>query len=402
VGFCSTLPQKAAKMRGNLPMSPQIHPMRHITITDMHVHIIKVPVQATHSHGSGDVSAINSVVLELVADSGHSGWGEASPWPVFTGTVEASAAALNTHLRPLIVGADALRREQILAQATRTVVHSGEARAALEMALLDVAGRTLGVSAGQLIGGRQRDSVPVSFTIANPVFEEDMDIIAHLFGAGVRIFKLKTGYRDHAFDLMRLEKIRGTYGDGVDLRIDYNQGLKAADAIRTLRDMESFGLGFIEQPTPRHNPEAMAAITAAIDTPVMADESVFDPREALTAAQMRLADVFSLKVMKSGGIARAREMAAIAAAAGIGVYGGCMFETGLAHLAGAHLVSSLGEIDLGCEFYMPAYYAKDDILAEPFPVRNGAVHIPEGPGLGIDVDRDKLARYTVETLPAPR
>ena len=375
--------------------------MRHITITDLHVHIISVPVKATHSHGSGDVGAINSVVIELVADSGHSGWGEASPWPVFTGTTEANAAALNTHLRPLIVGANALRREQILAAADRAVVNCSEAKAALEMALLDVVGRTLGISAGQLIGGRQRDSVPVSFSIANPVFEEDMEIIAHLYGSGVRIFKLKTGFRDHAFDLMRLEKIREAYGGDLDLRIDYNQGLKATDAIRTLRDMEPFRLGFIEQPTPRHNLEAMAAISAAIDTPVMADESVFNPREALIAAKMRLADVFSLKVMKSGGIVRAQEIASIAKAAGIGVYGGCMFETGLAHLAGAHLVSSLGEIDLGCEFYMPSYYAKDDILADPFPIRNGAVHIPEEPGLGIDVDRDKLAKYTVETLPAP-
>lgn len=374
--------------------------MRHITITDMHVHIIRVPVQATHSHGSGDVSAINSVVVELVADSGHSGWGEASPWPVFTGTTEANAAALNTHLRPLIVGANALRREQILSSADRTVVNCSEAKAALEMALLDVVGRTLGVSVGQLIGGRQRDAVPVSFTIANPVFEEDMELIAQLYGSGVRIFKLKTGFHDHAFDLMRLEKIRDTYGDGVDLRIDYNQGLKAVDAIRTLRDMETFRLGFIEQPTPRHNLEAMAAITAAIDTPVMADESVFNPREALIASQMKLADIYSLKVMKSGGIVRAQEIAAIAKAAGVGVYGGCMFETGLAHLAGAHLVSALGEIDLGCEFYMASYYATDDILAEPFPIRNGSVHIPEAPGLGIDIDRDKLAKYTVESLSA--
>ncbi|WP_419911181.1 enolase C-terminal domain-like protein [Hoeflea sp.] len=375
--------------------------MRHITIKDMRVRIIQVPVKATHSHGSGDVSAIGSVVLELTADSGHTGWGEASPWPVFTGTAEASATALNTHLRPHIIGANALRREQIMAMADRTVVRCSEAKAALEMALLDVVGKTLGLSIGQLIGGRRRDSVPVSFTVANPVFEEDMEIIAHLHGNGVRIFKLKTGFRDHAFDLMRLEKIRDTYGDGVDLRIDYNQGLKAVDAIRILRDMEPFRLGFIEQPTPRDNLEAMAAISAAIDTPVMADESVFNPREALVATQMRLADIFSLKVMKSGGIVRAQEIAAIAGAADVGVYGGCMFETGLAHLAGAHLVSTLPEIDLGCEFYMPSFYAKDDILTEPFPIRNGSVHIPEGPGLGMEVDTDKLEKYTVETLPVP-
>ncbi len=369
--------------------------MQHINITDMHVYTTRIPVQATHSHGSGDVSTINSVILELTGDSGHTGWGEASPWPVFTGTTEANAAALDKHLRPLIIGANALRREELLVRAEKELVHCNEAKAALEMALLDLVGKTLGLSVGQLIGGRQRDSVPVSFSVANPVFEEDMELIAHLYGSGVRLFKLKTGFHDHKFDLMRLEKIRETHGDSIKLRIDYNQGLKATDAIRTLRDMEAFDLCFIEQPTPRHNLEAMAAISHAIDTPIMADESVFDPREALIAAKMNLADIYSLKVMKSGGIARAQEIAAIAGAAGVGVYGGCMFETGLAHLAGAHLVSAIPEIDLGCEFYMPSFYATDDLLCEPFPVRNGAVHIPETPGLGIDIDRDKLQKYGI-------
>ena len=264
------------------------------------------------------------------------------------------------------------------------------------MALLDLAGKSLGLSASQFLGGRQRDHVPVSFTVANPDFEEDLEIIQHLFGLGVRIFKLKTGFNDHRFDVMRLDKIREIQGDSVRLRIDYNQGLKPTDAIRTLRDMENFGLCFIEQPAPMRNLETLAAISQAIDTPIMADESVFDPHEALAAVRLGLCDIFSLKIMKSGGIRRAQEVAAIAGAAGIGVYGGCMFETGLAHLAGAHLVAAVPEIDLGCEFYMPSYYAKDDILAEPFPIRNGAVHIPEGPGLGIEVDPDKLARYTAQ------
>ncbi len=368
--------------------------MQHVKIKDMRVHRIKVPVKAVHSHGSGDVDSINSVVLELQSEDGKTGWGEASPWPVFTGTSEAAEAALDVHLRPLIVGADALRRERIMSQADRTIVGGNEAKAALEMALLDLAGKSLGLSASQFLGGRQRDSIPVSFTVANPDFEEDLEIIEHLVGLGVRIFKLKTGFADHRFDLMRLEKIREIHGDSLRLRIDYNQGLKPTEAIRRLRDMEAFDLCFIEQPAPMRNLEALAAISRAIDTPVMADESVFDPREALTALRMDLCDIFSLKIMKSGGIRRAQEIAAIAGAAGIGVYGGCMFETGLAHLAGAHLVATVPEIDLGCEFYMPSYYAKDDILAEPFPIRNGAVHLPDTPGLGIDVDREKLARYS--------
>ena len=209
----------------------------------------------------------------------------------------------------------------------------------------------------------------------------------------MRILKIKTGFRDHAFDRMRLEKLRALYGDELSLRIDYNQGLRAVDAIRTLRDLECFGLTFMEQPVKRHERAALAEITRALDTPVMADESVFDPREAMEGVSMRLADIFALKIMKSGGIRRSLEVAAIAHLGGIDVYGGCMFETGIAHAAGAHLMAALPDLHLGCEFYMSSYYLKEDILAEPFPVRDGMVHVPDGPGLGVAVDPDRLAKY---------
>ncbi len=91
-------------------------------------------------------------------------------------------------------------------------------------------------------------------------------------------------------------------------------------------------------------------------------------------------------------------MAAIARAAGIGAYGGCLFETGIAHAAGAHLMAALPELDLGCEFYMANYYQPEDILAEPFPVRDGHVNIPHGPGPGVTIDRDRLNKYATELI----
>ena len=135
-----------------------------------------------------------------------------------------------------------------------------------------------------------------------------------------------------------------------------------------------------------------------IDTPVMADESVFDAREALAGVEMSLADVFALEIMKSGGLRRALEVAASARLGGIDVYGGCMFETGIAHAAGAQLMAALPELHLGCEFYMPTCYAREDLLVEPFPVRDGLVHVPEGPGLGVTVDPDRLAKYRTGLL----
>ena len=362
------------------------------------VHVVDIPVRAVHSHGSGDVAGIRSMLLEVTTDGGLTGWGEASPWPVFTGTVEANAAALHVHLRPHLVGADPVQVEKHLVTADAVVVGCPEAKAALETALLDIVGQMTGLSIAELVGARHRATVPMSFSVANPNFDADVEDIARLYEDGVRLFKLKTGFADHAFDRMRLETLRDRYGEELSLRIDYNQGLRATDAIRTLRDLESFDLTFIEQPVKRHERTALAAIAHALDTPVMADESVFDPREALAGVEMRLADIFALKIMKSGGIRRALEVAAIARLGGIDVYGGCMFETGIAHAAGAQLMAALPDLELGCEFYMSTYYAREDILTEPFPVRDGLVHVPDGPGLGVAVDPDRLAKYRTDLL----
>ena len=362
------------------------------------VHVVDIPVRAVHSHGSGDVAGIRSVLLEVTTDGGLTGWGEASPWPVFTGTVEANAAALHVHLRPHLVGADPVQVEKHLVTADAVVVGCPEAKAALETALLDIVGQMTGLSIAELAGARHRSTVPMSFSVANPDFDADLEDVARLYEDGVRLFKLKTGFADHAFDRMRLETLRDRYGEELSLRIDYNQGLRATDAIRTLRDLESFDLAFIEQPVKRHERSALAAITRTLDTPVMADESVFDPREALAGVEMRLADIFALKIMKSGGIRRALEVAAIARLGGVDVYGGCMFETGIAHAAGAQLMAALPDLTLGCEFYMSTYYAREDILTEPFPVRDGLVHVPDGPGLGVAVDPDRLAKYRTDLL----
>ncbi len=364
----------------------------------MRLHVVDIPAKAVHSHGSGDVSGIASVLCELVTEDGLSGWGEASPWPVFTGTREAATAALHTHLRPLVIGQDPVCVEPIMTQADRQLVGHPEAKAALECALLDLTGQIAGLSIAELMGGRQRDHIPLSFSIANPDFDADLRDVAQLWDDGVRIFKLKTGFADHAFDLMRLERLRQLYGDEVRLRIDYNQGLKAYDAIRHVRDLEVFRPDFVEQPVRAFEREVMAEITRAVDVPIMADESVFDARDALRGAHGRIADIFSLKIAKSGGIRRCLDVAAIARAAGIGIYGGCMFETSIGHMAGAQLMAAVPELTLGCEFYMSTYYAEADLAMTPFPVRAGQVQVPATPGLGTAPDPGRLATYRVGIL----
>ena len=367
-------------------------------IAGLRVHVVSIPGSAEHAQGSGDVSSINAVLLELATDTGLTGWGEASPWPVFTGTVESNAAALHVHLRPCVIRVDPVQVELVMARADRVLVGHPEAKCALECALLDITGQITGLSITELVGGRLRDTIPLSFSVANRDFEHDLDYIRDLWSDGVRLFKLKTGFLDHSFDLMRLERLRELFGDEIGLRIDYNQGLPAYDAVRRIRDLEAFRPDFVEQPVNRNERAALAEITRAVDVPIMADESVFDPREALDAAAGRIADIFSLKTNKAGGIRRCLEVAAIARAAGIGVYGGCMFETSIAHAAGAHLMAAVPGPHLGCEFYMSTYFAKSDLAGTPFPVKGGSVHVPRGPGLGVRPDPDKLARFRKELL----
>lgn len=358
-------------------------------ITGVEVFILPLGVRAVRAHGIGEVaSSIDTVLLRLEAEDGTTGWGEAAPWAVFTGTAEQAFAALDRYLRPAVTGADPAELPKIMAEADRSLTGHPEAKAALETALLDLAGRQAGLPVWQLLGGRCRDTIPLSVSVADPDWDRDRAFVERMVESeGIRILKFKTGFSDHAFDLMRVEEVRTRWSD-LHLRIDYNQGLEPIDALRRLRDFDKMGLDFIEQPVPSVQREAMAALTIALDTPVLADEAVFDVEDMMRAVPGRIADAVSVKIMKCGGLRNGLTLSRMAQAAGWGAYGGDMFETGIAHLAGTHMIAAAPGITLGCEFYHARHHLERDVLAAPFPDRNGQVHIPAAPGLGIEIDED--------------
>jgi muconate cycloisomerase len=365
------------------------------TVERMSVHHLSLPVLRARDHGIGRVAgAVEIVLLRLETSGGLVGWGEASPWAVFTGTAEAAAAALDRYLRPIILGADPRDLAGLMTQADKVLVGHPEAKAAMEAALLDLLGRSCGLPLHALLGGRCRARIPLSVSLADPDFGADLELLARIRADGVGIVKLKTGTKDHRFDLERLERLRTEHAD-LDIRVDYNQGLNGHEALRRLRDIEGFGVTFIEQPVPGNERETMAALSAALDTPVLADESVFGPEDAVRAANGRIADLFSVKIMKSGGPRRGLEVAAIGAAAGIACYGGDMFESGIAHLAGTHMIAAAPNISLGCEFYQARWYLAQDVLTNAFPIEDGHVAVPEGPGLGFAVDEDVVRAHTL-------
>lgn len=359
------------------------------------VHHLRIPVSSPRDHGSGLVAGdVEVVLVRLETGSGVTGWGEASPWSVFTGTAEQAAAALDRYLRPVVIGADTAEIPAIMAKADAALTGHPEAKAALETALYDCRGRLLGLPVHALLGGRFRDRIALSVSLANPDFDADLALLERLRADGVGIVKVKTGASDHRFDLMRLERLRTDFPE-FDVRVDYNQGMAPHEARRRLADIEAFNVTFIEQPVPRTCWAAMADLTAALKTPILADESVFSPDEAVRAVNERLCDLVSVKLMKAGGLRRGMAIAAIAEAGGMACYGGDMFETGLAHLAGTHMIAASANISLGCEFYQAKYYLAGDILAEPFPIEAGHVIVPDGPGLGIDIDFAAVKTHTI-------
>jgi len=364
-------------------------------ITSMDVWHVQLPVKTRRDHGIGTVAdEIDVVIVRLTAESGVCGYGEGSPWVVFTGTAEANFAALDRYLRSLIVGRSICELQQIMLDAERAVVHCGEARAALETALLDLKGRLLGVPVYELLGGAVRTTIPLSVSLANPDFEADIALVDQLREDNIRLVKFKTGIRDHQFDLMRIERLREDYPE-FDIRVDYNQGLAPTDALRKLRDIECFDVTFIEQPVPAQDYRVMQNLAAAIDTPLLADETVFSAADMTRAVEDRLCNCVSVKIMKCGGLSRGQTIAAIAQSAGMAAYGGDMFETGIAHLAGTHMIAATPNISLGCEFYQASYYLVEDLLQAPFPIVDGQVVVPDSPGLGMEVDIERLERLSI-------
>ena len=356
---------------------------------------LRLPVVSRRDHGIGAVDGYcEIVVLRLTSEDGNEGFGEASPWSVFTGSPEAAYAALDRYMRPHVVGQRVGDIASIMANAQRCVAYCSDAKAALESALLDLQGRILGAPVWALLGGKACDDIPLSVSIANPDFKADLDLMDRLKSDGVRLIKLKTGFKDHAFDIMRLEQISKHHPE-FNVRVDFNQGLEPEGAVQKVRDIAGFKPDFIEQPVRFHQYGLMAEIRAAIDVPLLADESVFGPEDMTRAVAERICDGVSIKIMKAGGLTRSRTVAQMAAAAGMTAYGGDMFESGLAHLAGVHMIAATPEIGLGCEFYHARYYLTEDILEHPFSCDGGKVQVPNGPGLGIRPDLEKLKHYAV-------
>jgi muconate cycloisomerase len=176
-----------------------------------------------------------------------------------------------------------------------------------------------------------------------------------------------------------------------EVRVDVNQAWSETEAIWAARRFAEAGIALIEQPTAAENRAGLKRLTELALVPIMADEALHGPADAFAVASARAADVFAVKIAQSGGLAGAAQVAAIAAAADIDLYGGTMLEGAVGTIASAQLFSTFGALKWGTELFGPLLLT-EEILTEPLRYENFSLQLPQGPGLGITLDWSKIER----------
>jgi muconate cycloisomerase len=364
-------------------------------VTGVQAIVVSIPIRHKGYLGIGSLERVDNVIVVLETDAGVSGFGEASPWPCFADNAWSIKAAIDRYLGPAIVGENPFDVERLLLKMDDVLHDYNFAKSAVEMALLDVSGKSLGVPLYRLLGGKVRDRTTLSYSIANQDIAKDLDEIKWLLDQGLFVFKIKTGVLDFKPEVRRVEAIRKALPVAADMRIDFNQGLKRELAIKTCRAIEAYEPTFIEQPVKGYDIDMMARIADAIDTPLMADESVFSMQNAIDVVKAGAADIASIKIMKPGGILRSRKVAAIFEAVGTPCYAGAMWESGIGIAASLHFMASTPNVRYGSDYYIPNYLLLDDMIVDSLRVSDGYIYVPEEPGLGVELDWKAVEKYRV-------
>ncbi|MDY3618600.1 dipeptide epimerase [Agathobaculum sp.] len=351
-------------------------------ITKVRLGKISVPLRVPFKTAVRSVSSVEDVIVEIHTDTGAVGYGEAPPTGAVTGdTAGAIIGAIQDHIAPTILGREVDDFENLMLAVQGCILKNTSAKAAVDMALWDLYGQLHAIPVYKLLGG-SRSQIVTDITISVNSPEEMARDARNAVDRGYDCLKCKVG-KDAELDLRRLEAIRAEVGRDVRIRIDANQGWKPKEAVRILARMEEQGLGieFVEQPVHQHDLVGLKYVTDNVSIPVLADESVQGPADALTIMQMRAADLINIKLMKCGGIYNALKIASAAEVYGVECMIGCMLEAKISVNAAVHLACAkqiITKIDLD-----------GPVLCLEDPISGGAVFdeknitVSDAPGLGI-------------------
>jgi len=351
-------------------------------ITDIRLGKISVPLTVPFKTALRTVESVEDIIVEIHTDTGNIGYGEAPPTGVITGdTAGAIIGAIKDNIKKSLIGKDIEEFEDIMITLNSCIMKNTSAKAAVDIALWDLYGQLYKAPVYKLLGGK-RKTITTDITISvNDPDEMARDSIVAV-KKGYDTLKVKVG-KDPKKDIQRLDAIRKSIGQNINIRIDANQGWKPKEAVRILRDMEDRGLNieFVEQPVIAHDLKGLKFVKDNISMPILADESVFSPMDALKIMEMGAADLINIKLMKTGGIYNALKICSNAELYGVECMIGCMLEAKVSVNAAVHLACGKGiitKIDLDG----PVLCSKDPIIGGSV-FKEKQITVSEEPGFGI-------------------
>jgi len=303
-----------------------------------------------------------------------------------------------------LAGQDPRRFESIHVLMDKAVKGYPYCKAAIDGALYDVVGKALEIPAYQLLGGLVRERVAIAHSLGLMEIDKAVEEALQAEAEGVKTIKLKGGV-DEKRDVELVKQIRQAIGPDLNICVDANQGYPTPKAaVKIIKAMEEFNLLYMEQPV--EGIDQMAEVARRVDTPIMADESAWTPQDVIEIVQKKAADLISIYTTKPGGMFNAKKVAAVAEAAGLKCNVNGSVETGVGNAANIHLAASTGVVTYGCvvpvstpkgkgKGGIAGIYYQDDIIQEPFDYSDGDVIVSAKPGLGVELDEDKLKYYRI-------
>jgi L-alanine-DL-glutamate epimerase-like enolase superfamily enzyme len=347
-------------------------------------------------------SWVGRPVLLRVSAGGISGWGEVRPVNPWIGETAASVfTCLRDFYGPLILGRDALQIEQVLRACVAKLPGNLAALEVLDFALHDLVGKALGVPAHALLGGAQRESIPLEWSVG---LADDKTMIAESVMAaekhGIRYICIKVGPEEKIDDDVRvIKEIRKAIGPSVHLGIDANMGYTPVTAVQLAQRIEEVNLTYFEQPVAPTHIDNLKWVYDRCNVSIVADESCYSPADAARLCATGAADVMAVKFYKCGGLRRGRDIATIADAFGLranvaGTANGSYLEA----IAGATLAAAIPNHAFGAEFVMglPAVDVDPVVKNRPIDVKDGHCNLNPGPGFGAEIDLDQVGKLALD------
>jgi L-alanine-DL-glutamate epimerase-like enolase superfamily enzyme len=352
-----------------------------------------LPLKAAMKFAAGVLPVTEHVLVEVHTDEGLTGTAEAPSRPFFYGeSLPGMIAAVRQWFEPALLGLDPFANERVWEVLDR-VEHNNTIKGALDIALHDIVGQAAGIPCRDLLGG-YGDTVQATYVCGlggvDVMVAEAVDISERF---GISAFKLKAGL-DPAQDGAMLAQMRRALPDAI-LYIDGNQALNAHEALRLLKEAETHGVAWAEEPCHTHNRAGRRWLAARAPVPILGDESCRTLDEVAREVADETIHLVSIKVARTG-YRISRDILALARATRVRPISGSQGDSGIGVAAGWHFCAAFRSMQQTPAELSFMLNLADDLLEDPLIISGGSMTLPRRPGLGIRVDRSKLAHYRME------